>query len=278
METVPSALNLLRKYLPFVYSVIEISDRKVARIADAYEQRLTTVANVLEESGVFSARTTIYDLLWEALEGNVASITYLDFIDTTVKSILSLLGKRERDQIVKLVLKMIVSFNDYDSQYKNHFAELAVINKILSEPHFVLVQVEKRLPNGKSFDFAVKEGRVENFVEVYNIDFKIERIGSAEDLKKFLECRIVKKLNAKLAGLLEPFPPFIIVPVLWGDILGIEPYSRALDYFKPYKIIGPFMMIAQYRSGTGDLVYDFGSVKNFLQRAKSIHTSSRNFG
>jgi len=63
-----------------------------------------------------------------------------------------------------------------------------------------------------------------------------------------------------------------LVPVLWGDIISLVNFINAFDYFKKEEfkgIIAPFMMVATYiNQFNGNVVYDFGSVEQFLLRIK----------
>jgi len=271
---IKNPINLLRVYLPHIYKLISDSKKMISRVEKSYSSRLRSVIDSIEQSGVFSARTTVFDLMWEALEKNQESIIFLRFIDSTVRQLLSAINQQLKRQVAKLCYKMIVTFNQYDSQYKNHFAEIAVINKILTDTRFRLLQIEKEMANGKSFDFSISNKGEENLVEVYNIDFNIERLKTKEGFHLFIETRLTKKLNEKLVGLPVPYPPNITIPVLWGEIVRLEPFEPVLDAFTPHGIVGPFMMFAQYKAVDGLIKYDFSTVKAFLEIVKKIRAGN----
>lgn len=263
-------IELLRHYLPTIYDVLSPSTKMISDISGKYYERIKNIDAAIKTKGEFTSEKVIYDLWWDANDGDQASLTFLAFIDNTAKSVLEKVDITLRRQIITLCHKMIINFNDSQSQYANFFAELAVINKLLSDEGIKLLQVEKIMPNGKRFDFEIRKDGKETLVEVYNINFNYERIESSEKFKKFLETRITDKLNLKLQGLPGPLPSFLLVPVLWGNILGFDQFADAFIFFKDSNFISQFMMVAEYKNLAGEYLYDFGTVEHFLKRARKI--------
>lgn len=263
-------IELLRHYLPTIYDVLSPSAKMISDISGKYYERIKNIDAAIKTKGEFTSEKVIYDLWWDANDGDQASLTFLAFIDNTAKSVLEKVDITLRRQIITLCHKMIINFNDSQSQYTNFFAELAVINKLLSDEGIKLLQVEKIMPNGKRFDFEIRKDGKETLVEVYNINFNYERIESSEKFKKFLETRITDKLNLKLQGLPGPLPSFLLVPVLWGNILGFDQFADAFIFFKDSNFISQFMMVAEYKNLAGEYLYDFGTVEHFLKRARKI--------
>ncbi|MFZ5994040.1 MAG: hypothetical protein ACOYU4_03495 [Thermodesulfobacteriota bacterium] len=106
-------------------------------------------------------------------------------------------------------------------------------------------------------------------IEVYNIDFNAEKLQTSDDLKLFLDRRLIAKLQNKLEGIDNLNEGCQLAPVLWGDIMSLANYIEAFDYFKQATIVAPFMMIARYTNQiTEQVLYDFGSVEQFLLRVK----------
>ena len=224
------------------------------------------MTRALETKGVFAAMTCIFDLLWNATENKDNCVQYLSFIDNTVRRALDATEGATRNQLEKLVISMIVSFGEERSEYKNHFAEIAVVEKLMTQGGFKLECVEKLLPNGSRMDFEISKDGTQNLIEVYNIDFDTEKLHSSDDLKRFLEKRLVTKLTAKLDGMENISEGCQLIPVLWGDIMSLVKYLEAFEYFKQTTIVAPFMMVASYTNQiNGQVVYDFGSVEQFLR-------------
>lgn len=264
-------VELLRHYLPTIYDALSPSKTMIPDISSKYYERIKNIDAAIKTKGEFTSEKVIYDLWWDANEGDQASLTFLTFIDNTAKSVLEKVDSTLRGQIIKLCHKMIINFNDSQSQCTNFFAELAVINKLLSDEGITLLQVEKIMPNGKRIDFEIRKDGSETLVEVYNINFNYERIENSENFKKFLETRITDKLNSKLQELSGLVPPFLLVPVLWGNIFGLDQFADAFMFFKTFNFMSNFMMIAEYKNPAGRYLYDFGTVENFLKRAKEIN-------
>ena len=100
--------------------------------------------------------------------------------------------------------------------------------------------------------------------------FNTEKLNCSDDLKQFLENRLVNKLTAKLEGVESIGKGCQLVPVLWGDIMSLVKYLEAFEYFKLTNLVAPFMMVARYTHQlSGEVAYDFGTVEQFLQRAKN---------
>lgn len=262
-------MQLLKLYAPTLFECANRSKGTVARISAKYEQRWASMAKAIKANGAFEAMTCIFDLLWKASENTKAAREYLSFIDKTVRQALASTTGSVRKQLEKLIITMIISFDEKRSEYKNHFAEIAVISKLLTQGDFKLESIEKLLTNGKRMDFEISKDKVRNLIEVYNIDFEREKLHGSDDFKRFLEYRLVKKFNEKLEGIENFEIGCWFVPVLWGDIMSLVNFIDAFEYFKQVKIVAPFMMVAQYTNQVdGRIVYDFGTVEQFLLRAK----------
>lgn len=264
-------IELFRHYLPTIHDALSTSVKMLAEISAKYYERKNNIDSAIKAKGEFTSEKVIYDLWWEANEGNQSSITFLSFIDNTAKRVIEKVDDSLRRQIITLCHKIIINFNDSQSQYTNFFAELTVIDKLLSDEGIKLLQIEKIMPNGKRFDFEIRKNSKETLIEVYNINFIYDRIESSEKFKTFLETRITNKLNSKLQELPGTFPSFLLVPVLWGNIRGLDQFADAFIFFRDFEFISKFMMVAEYKDADGRYLYDFGTVETFLKRAKEIN-------
>lgn len=263
------SLQLLHIYAPTLFECAAKNSTTATKVADKYQERLCSVARAIERQGAFEAMTCIFDLLWNAVEGKNLAREFLAFIDRITRIALDCTEGTAHSQVESLAVRMILSFGNERSEYKNHFAELAVIAKLVEYREFELVSIEKPLANGRHMDLEVRKGDTVNLIEVYNIDFRIEKLNSSAELRHFLEARLLKKLQVKLDGVSLESLAYQIVPVLWGDIMALTNFVDAFEYFKQVKIVGPFMMVAQYRNQLDDRVeYDFQSVQDFLHRAR----------
>lgn len=265
-------LDLLQHYLPTIYDALSSSNKLIPDISNKYYDRFKKVESDIKEKGEFISEKTMFDFWWNANEGDQASLAFLEFINNTVTEILHKVDGNPRKQIVNLCHKMIINFNDTQSQFQSCVAELAVISKLLKDKGLTLVQVEKKLLNGKSFDFEVEKDGNKTLVEVFNINFDYDRIESTEKFQTLLEHRLTQKLNLKLNGLTGTYPPFLLVPVLWGNILELERFADAFSYFKEFnKLIYRFTMIAEFKNHAGEYLFMFAHVDEFLERARKTN-------
>ncbi len=262
-------IDLLQHYLPSIYDALSSSNKLLSEISNKYYDRFKKVESDIKEKGEFISEKTMFDFWWNANEGDKGSLAFLDFINNIATEILQRVDGDPRKQVINLCHKMIINFNDSQSQFQSYVGELAVISILLKDEGLKLVQVEKKLPNGKRFDFEVEKDGNKTLVEVFNINFEYDLIESSEKFQKLLEHRLTKKLNSKLQGLPGTYPPFLLVPVLWGNILEIERFADAFSYFKEFdKLIYRFTMIAEFKNHSGDYLFMFAHVDEFLERAR----------
>jgi hypothetical protein len=260
------ALQLLSIYAPTLFDCATRNLDTVERIRCKYRERWRAMAESIQAKGSYLSMATIFDLLWDASEKREGSAEYLQFIDSQTRRALRAAKGHARNQLERLVVSMITTFGSERSEYKNHLSELLVISKLLRDGVYTLACVEKKLPNGKCMDFeVVKDGKY-SLIEVYNIDFLVEKVQTAGDFRKFLERRLVEKLESKLSGLSDVHEPCILIPVLWGDLESLKKYSAVFDEFKAGQVIGPFMAIVQRRNAvSGAIGYRFASIQSFLE-------------
>ncbi len=264
-------IDLLQHYLSTIYDALTPSNKMISDISNKYYERFKKVESDINKKGEFISEKTIFDFWWNANEGDKASLAFLEFINNTVTEILQKVDGDPRKQIISLCHKMIINFNDNQSQFQSYVAELAVISKLLKDEGLRLTQVEKKLPNGKRFDFEVEKDGNKTLVEVFNINFNYDRIESSEKFQKLLEHRLAKKLKSKLQGLTGTYPPFLLVPVLWGNIIELEPFADAFTFFKDFNhFIYQFTMVAEYKNHEGEYLFNFGNVEDFLERVRTI--------
>jgi hypothetical protein len=262
-------IDLLQHYLPSIYDALSSSNTLLSDISNKYYERYKKVESDIKRNGEFVSEKTMFDFWWNANEGDQASLAFLEFINNTSTEILQKAKGDPRKQIINLCYKMIINFNDTQSQFQSYVAELAVISMLLRDKGLTLVQVEKKLPNGKRFDFEVEKDGNKILVEVFSINFDFDRIESAESFQKLLEHRLTKKLNTKLNGLTGTYPTFLLVSVLWGNILELERFADAFIYFKEFnQMIHRFTMIAEFKNSDGEYLFMFAHVDDILERVR----------
>jgi hypothetical protein len=120
-------------------------------------------------------------------------------------------------------------FTNFDSKYINFIGEAAVLNSFLKN-NFKLIGVEVKVPNAKPIDFKFqmpKSYKLYN-LEVLNIHFDTDRLGTDERIEKFLIGRIIQKLKKKILNH-KIHALFYLAPVLWGNIEGLRKIQKIFN-------------------------------------------------
>ena len=261
---------LLNEYLPTTYSLIKDVAKYNNKIIQSYERKYNQIKKEIELKGEYIGQSTIFDLLWDANERIQRKKEFLLFIDNLVLKIISNVDESKINQVRKICYRMISNFSNDQSQYTRCLAELCVLEKIISSKKFTLVQIEEKLEGGRPFDFLFKSGNKNTYVEVYSIDFEIDKIDSEESFRKFLTHRLETKINDKMLGIIKEQFDFLFVSVLWGDIKKLFRFKDVFKSFKEYKFLSPFMIISEYVSPTYEIFYTFEPVTTFFRRNKEI--------
>lgn len=269
------SLLLLDEYLPTIYSLIKDVSKYNKNIIQLYDKKYGQIKKDIELKGEYIGQTTIFDLLWEASEQIPRKKEFLSFIDSLVSKITLKIDDLKINQVRKICYRMISNFSKDQSQYTRCLAELCVLEKIVSSKKFTLIQIEKKFENGKSFDFHFRSHNQETYVEVYTIDFEIEKLESEEDFQNFLTHRIEAKINSKLNGLRIDKIDFNFVSVLSGNIKELTKFKNVFESFREYRFLSPFMMISECISPNNECIYTFESVTTFLRRNKNVEDRNK---
>lgn len=269
------SILLLNEYLPTVYSLIKDVAKYKNKIIQSYERKYSQIKNAIELKGECIGQSTIFDLLWEAHERIPRKKEFLLFIDNVVLKIISNVDDLKINQVRKICYRMILNFSNDQSQYTRCLAELCVLEKIISSKKFTLVQIEEKLEGGRPFDFLFESGNKNTYVEVYSIDFEIDKLDSEESFRKFLTHRLEAKINDKMQGIIKEQFNFLFVSVLWGDIKKLFRFKDVFKSFKEYKFLSPFMIISEYVSPTYEIFYTFEPVTTFFRKNKEIEDRNK---
>ncbi len=155
----------------------------------------------IARDGIYKTETSIFDLLWHAKEGDHNSIGFLAFIEKTCASLLAILDRAGIAKLKNTCFQAVTNFGQSESKYLCYVSELAVLERILSKADHRLVDVEYKLPNGKSFDFAIEINSKLHLIEVLNVFTKPELMEGEAEFESFLEKRYVVKLLNKTEGI-----------------------------------------------------------------------------
>ena len=264
--------------MPNFLSLLDATPKQLRVIRDKIELRYSQVGAELAKNIPFEAETTLIDLIWKVEERHVHSFQFLNFIDKACLTI----GKNIPDILLpklrKTLMQLVMNFDKAKSRYRSYVAELLVLNTLISSESFKLIDIEYKLPNGKSADYAFNSTRGLILVEVESFNISTEAISTEEDLEKHINYRVEQKLKSKLGGLSNEWNvPFYLIQVIWADYMKL--YELRGYFSRPSKyanITVKPMSIAQFFDKKEETPrYAFLTTEELLKRIESLHQQNR---
>lgn len=254
-------------YVPSMLKILKPTPKHVRQIESKYNGRIRMYREAIAKEGVFEAETTIFDLLWNAERGNRNSIGFLAFIEETCASLLLLVDEERIAKLQKTCFQAIMNFDGLESRFRCYVGELALLRRILSTDHLQLIDVEHKLPNGRSFDFAINLNSELYLIEVLNIFLRSELLQDEAAFQGFIEKRFIDKLESKTKGVPNIMFNFALLPIVWGDFPKLDKYIGYFQTFSPPKnIVLPPMMITSFRNvKSNDIAFTLSDVKQYLE-------------
>jgi hypothetical protein len=263
------SIELINHYIPSLFEIFNPGDIQSVKITSSYDNRIRRIKECVEKGGIYEAKNTLFDLFWNANENDQDSYLLLEFIERTINELNQRVPAKLKSGVGNICYKMIVDFNDSNSNYSNYLSELSTINKFLLDNKTTLLTHEFTLPNGKSFDFRIMREGESYLLEIYNILVDVSKIESENSFKEFLIKRLNNKLNDKLQNL-DSLPKFILVPVLWTKGGNLLSYSNVTsDIRNKYDFISYFMVFSKFYSHeTRRSFYEFLTLENCATKRK----------
>lgn len=149
------------------------------------------------------------------------------------------IAKQIEGKIVTL-LTTVEAIDELNSDFKNTLNELLVFNFLCNCDNIEVIQIEKKLENGKCIDYVVRN-KVDNRKIGYEIvtlqNINPEKQDDNESMTIFLNTRLKQKYENKIKGLskIEDLDDLNIFPII-EDHNGLEKF----DYDTYSKISCPF--------------------------------------
>ncbi|MBW8003149.1 MAG: hypothetical protein FVQ80_14200 [Planctomycetes bacterium] len=225
----------LKSYIPNFLNLLNPTPKQLRVIRDKIELRYSQVGSELSKNIPFEAETTLIDLIWKVEERHLHSFQFVNFIDKACLSISKNIPDRLLPKLRRTLMQLVMNFDKAKSRYRSYVAELSVLNTLISSESFDLIEVEYKLPNGKSADYAFNSRKGLILVEVESFDISTEKISTEEDLENHINARVEQKLVNKLGGLPKEWnTPFYLIQVIWAD------------YMKLYELRGYFKKTSKY--------------------------------
>lgn len=157
-----------------------------------------------------------------------------DEIDKACNKITSSALKKFEPKLYDIIKNMICTMDENieskNEDFKNRINELFAFNCLLECEKYELIDMERKLPNGKSVDFVFKhrETSQEILIEVVTMQYiNPSNQDNDDSMNSFLKNRIKEKYNEKICNL-EEIPNIRILPFIeYHD--GMEKFNISIN-------------------------------------------------
>ncbi len=234
MEETYRIQNLVLKYIPSLIRLFG-SSFKWSEEDRKFDKKLKIREKCLERQKATSVqiRTSLYDMLIEAENGNNFALKFIKFIDTLISEVVKILPNF-KDNIRKNIQGTINNLDDWN--YLNPIGELACLKKLLDSKRYILEEIECSFENGKTKDFLFSETSKNSqvMVEVLNIHSRFEVNGEFLDIKKHLFDKIIEKVNSETVNIYSNkySNSLLFIPVVWH--IKKESMQEYYEFFKKF--------------------------------------------
>jgi hypothetical protein len=125
----------------------------------------------------------------------------------------------DKAKIKETLYGMLIEF---DLNYYNYVAELAVLNQLLKTNIYSLIETESPLGNGNSVEFLLKkkDGIGQVLLEVVSIRPKVFP-SSDDEIVALIDQKVEEKIGKKTKGDPKYFI-FLLIPVFWGSAADLK--------------------------------------------------------
>jgi hypothetical protein len=207
---------------------------------------------------------TIFDIIWHAKKDDPSAKLLLGYFNSLFDDLASHLSDREK-QVIKPIITNTLKSSDH--RYWDYIGEIAVLNNLIRTDLYIIEKIERKITNGKSIDFCLKEKSTCEFkhVEVVSIHLDPKKVSADSVLiRKFLEGRITQKIENK-----EKFTEdrnSYLIPVLRGSAKDLQTYSNFFktNDFKIDRVIEPLAFLT-FTSKEGKFVHHFGRISKLFE-------------
>jgi len=260
--------ELIKYFCPDLYNHYLPNDKKMNDIANKFNKRVSFYIEQVSNNKLDPIKTTFFDLIRFANQGEQAAIDFLNFINNIAKELNSIIPVDLHDSIKNIFLELFQNFDNSDSKYLDRIGELVVLNKITKSPKLVLNQVEHKLSNGNSFDFSFKQNKypeITLLVEVMNIHLNTSKLEENKKFKIFLERRLVDKYESKLTNYkMKKNETYRFISLIWCDVDKIVKYREVFKSIQDSTIFDTMGLVQI--SNQNNFVYHLDSMTNIIDK------------
>lgn len=273
------AYNLLLKYFPNTLSLI---DKKYDfSILDKRYDKL------LENDALnnYSPReTNIIDFTIYCEQNNLFHIKLAKFLDDLVKEAIDTLSEEHKKGLRNAFKGKFTNFSSWN--YLNPFGEIISLLTILKSDNYKLLEIEHKIPNGRSIDFLfTTDNNSKIAVEVINFHPE-DTYNNISELEKHFMGKLEKKIGRESENIQFDMLQFTwtYLPVLWStDLKSLLNYKEFFENMekttvkvkdKEIFILGFTSFIQHIDDYTGNRFFEFGYVTKLFNKLSEITSAS----
>jgi hypothetical protein len=243
---IPYSYNsLLIKHCPKLYGLYNPTTKQKDKIEAVFKKR---AVKMLSQTVTEEYWASFIELLLFAEEQRIEGTEFVKFVENSINEIIQS-NKSTASFIRKNIHDMLTAIDD-GARYRDYLSEIVVLATLLKNENIKLVQVEKKLINGKKADFCILVNGVENIIDVFSIDCEINRIKTDEDLITFIYHRAIEKLKKKQVDINNE--NLQLIPIIWGNIEEIVKFETAIKVLYDNNCFsnafGPLVIIKEYEN------------------------------
>lgn len=214
----------LRYHSPELFALVE---RRVNwnNLSRNYKARYDNLLAEHKAKGVVLYEASFFEILMYASEGRRDASYVLTFITENIQKLKRIMSPAETLCLADNFTGMVTNL---DTKYLNFVGEIGVLVIIKEQLNWTLLATEVENAAKKRIDFEFEtENNRKSRVEVLNIHLTKEVSDESESIRKFLEKRLLDKINSKTSSDPTKFD-FILAPVIWGPVEELKKVSRFL--------------------------------------------------
>lgn len=165
-------LELIKKYLPKIWSIIGSNGQKVSKKISEY---LIRVRDLPPDYSADKPHC-VFDWILFAEEGNNRAVSFLNFIDTQCFDLYYKVDTKYQVKIKNTIIEMLLAMDKDISipnnpAYQNFLAEIVGLLFLLSKSKdmYSLIEIEGSLKNGNTADFIFKNVKTNELIYILNL-------------------------------------------------------------------------------------------------------------
>jgi len=258
--------NRLQEYMPALIELL--NDEKISwREINIHFNKEFEIRKqkYLDNGNYLLTSASFYDIITEKINGNKSAERLFIFINRIIEELIievpaTLIGK-----LKKTIFNLLTNF---DYNYLNFVAELAVLNNLLKSKIYLLEDIEFPMGNGNFIDFKLynKTSSKSTYIEVVSIHPPHSIFSDYDKLNHFISKKINDKVNNKKKDTSVIFD-FMLTPVIWAsheDLHKLYSFYKSGNKLSIKSSIEPSAYICFYNEESNYLLQRFGRVSTIF--------------